>query len=200
MGVRLVSRRPQTAGAHDPLHRGPARHASRATRVRSRSIRRRSASCGARCDPIAVRAMSTRLVDARPDAAPDRPRRRRALPDDRSARRLRGRRARPARARVKFETEHHFDAPVTRVADLMLDPQFEASVQLPDSRSPKCLRRKPRARSRRCGCATSTPAHSTRSRAGSSAPTSSPGSKKRASIERRIPGRFRSRPKSIRSS
>ncbi len=25
VGVRLVSRRPQTAGAHDPLHRGPAR-------------------------------------------------------------------------------------------------------------------------------------------------------------------------------
>ena len=40
---------------------------------------------------------------------------------------------------MKFETEHHFDAPVTRVADLMLDPEFEASVQLPDLALPEVL-------------------------------------------------------------
>jgi Protein of unknown function (DUF2505) len=38
---------------------------------------------------------------------------------------------------VKFEIEHHFDAPVARVADLMLDPQFEASVKLPDVALPE---------------------------------------------------------------
>ncbi len=40
---------------------------------------------------------------------------------------------------MKFEVEHHFDAPVARVADLMLDPQFEASVQLPDVALPEVL-------------------------------------------------------------
>ena len=158
VGAGVVRRRPHAAGAHDPLHRGPARRGARGSPARSR---RHPSPLGvvwgeldpSRCyaddDAPARGAARTRRSSRSTTSATtrwsriptaSRPRCSTCSPD-RS----------PSTSPMHFTTEHRFPGAPERVAALMIDPEFEAAVAAArpvDARGPRA--RAPAATRARC--------------------------------------------------